>query len=91
MFVKAENVLVFNNPAMMVAIYTCMLLISWIGAKLIVSSNETALTVGNLTSLISYCMNILISLMMLSMVFVMISMSVSSAERIAEVLNEKLI
>lgn len=89
MFVKAENVLVFNNPAMMVAIYTCMLLISWIGAKLIVSSNETALTVGNLTSLISYCMNILISLMMLSMVFVMISMSVSSAERIAEVLNEK--
>lgn len=89
MFLKAENVLVFNNPAMMVAIYTCMLLVCWLGAKLIVSTGGSTLSVGNLTSLISYCMNILMSLMMLSMVFVMVSMSVSSGERIAEVLNEK--
>ena len=89
MFLKAENVLVFNNPAMMVAIYSCMLLVSFLGAKLIVSTGGTALSVGNLTSLISYCMNILMSLMMLSMVFVMVSMSVSGGERIAEVLNEK--
>lgn len=89
MFLKAENVLVFNNPAMMIAIYSCMLLVSFLGAKLIVSTGGTALSVGNLTSLISYCMNILMSLMMLSMVFVMVSMSVSSGERIAEVLNEK--
>lgn len=89
MFLKAENVLVFNNPAMMISIYSCMLLVSWFGAKLIVSSGGTVLSVGNLTSLIAYCMNILMSLMMFSMVFVMVSMSVSSGERIAEVLNEK--
>lgn len=86
MFVKAENVLAFNNPVMMATVYTCIILISWIGAKMIVSSS---LTTGELMSLLTYCMNIMMSLMMLSMVFVMITMSIASAERICEVLNEK--
>lgn len=86
MFVKAENVLAFNNPVMMATVYTCIILISWIGAKMIVSSS---LTTGELMSLLTYCMNIMMSLMMLSMVFVMITMSIVSAERICEVLNEK--
>ncbi len=89
MLVKAENVIVYNAPAMQFTVYACILVISWVGAKMIVGSNATTLTTGNLTSLLSYCMNILMSLMMLSMVFVMISMSVASAERIAQVLNEK--
>lgn len=86
MFVRAENIVVLNMPAMQLAVYTCILLISWLGAKMIVSDT---LTTGNLMSLLTYCMNILMSLMMLSMAFVMISMSVASAERIAEVLEEK--
>lgn len=86
MFVKAEGVIVFNNPVMMAAVYTCIILISWIGAKMIVVN---ALTTGELMSLLTYCMNIMMSLMMLSMVFVMITMSIASAERICEVLNEK--
>lgn len=86
MFVRAENIVVLNMPAMQLAVYTCILLISWLGAKMIVSDT---LTTGNLMSLLAYCMNILMSLMMLSMAFVMISMSVASAERIAEVLEEK--
>jgi ATP-binding cassette subfamily B protein len=86
MFVRAENVVVLNMPAMQFSVYSCILLISWFGAKMIVSDT---LTTGNLMSLLTYCMNILMSLMMLSMAFVMISMSVASAERIAEVLNEK--
>ena len=86
MFVKAEGVIVFNNPVMMAAVYTCIILISWIGAKMIVVN---FLTTGELMSLLTYCMNIMISLMMLSMVFVMITMSIASAERICEVLNEK--
>ncbi|MDD6069347.1 MAG: ABC transporter ATP-binding protein [Clostridiales bacterium] len=86
MFVKAENTVVINMPIMQFAVYTCILLISWMGAKMIVSDT---LTTGNLMSLLTYCMNILMSLMMLSMAFVMISMSVASAERIAEVLEEK--
>ena len=89
LLLKAENVIAFNNPAMMVAIYGCLLMISWIGAKMIVSSGATTLTTGNLTSLLTYCMNILTSLMMLSMIFVMVTMSMASMERIAEVLNEK--
>lgn len=89
MFVKAENVIVFNAPAMQFAVYGCILLISWLGAHMIVGSGETVLTRGDLTSLMAYCMNILMNLMMLSMVFVMVSMSLASAGRIAEVLNEK--
>ena len=86
MFVKAEGVIVFNNTVMMAAVYTCIILISWIGAKMIVADS---LTTGELMSLLTYCMNIMMSLMMLSMVFVMITMSIASAERICEVLNEK--
>jgi ATP-binding cassette subfamily B multidrug efflux pump len=86
MFVKAESVIVYNTPVMMAAVYTCIILISWIGAKMIVSST---LTTGELMSLLTYCMNIMMNLMMLSMVFVMITMSIASAERICEVLNEK--
>ena len=82
-FKKAENKLVMNAPLMQTTVYTCILLISWIGAKMIVS---TTLTTGELMSLLAYCMNIL---MMLSMVFVMLSMSTASMERISEVLNEK--
>ncbi|MCM1496143.1 MAG: ABC transporter ATP-binding protein/permease [Bacteroides sp.] len=85
MFVKAESILAFNMPVMMTTVYTCILLISWVGAHMIVADN---LTTGNLMSLLAYCMNILMSLMMLSMVFVMISMSMASAERIAEVIDE---
>lgn len=85
MFVKAESIIACNNPVMMFTVYTCILLISWIGAHMIVSDS---LTTGNLMSLLAYCMNILTSLMMLSMVFVMISMSMASGRRIAEVINE---
>lgn len=84
-FVKAEKNIIFNAPLMQFTVYTCIILISWLGAKMIVGST---LTTGELMSLLAYCMNILMSLMMLSMVFVMISMSVASAERIAEVLSE---
>ena len=92
MFVKAEGIVALNNPVMMTIVYTCILLISWVGAHMIVASGNNAalgLTTGNLTSMLAYCMNILMSLMMLSMVFVMITMSMASAKRIAEVLNEK--
>ena len=84
-FVKAECNLVYNAPLMQFTVYTCILLISWIGAKMIVADS---LTTGEMMSLLAYCMNILMSLMMLSMVFVMISMSTASARRIAEILNE---
>ena len=86
MLVRAENVVTFNSPLMQLTVYSCILLISWFGAKMIVHSS---LTTGQLMSLLAYCMNILMSLMMLSMVFVMLSMSVASAERINEVLNEE--
>lgn len=86
MFVKAETIVSLNAPVMMATVYTCILLISWVGAKMIVGSE---LDTGELMSLFTYCMNILMSLMMLSMVFVMISMSTASAKRIAEVLNEE--
>ena len=84
-FVKAEHNVIVNAPLMQFTVYTCIILISWTGAKMIVS-NE--LTTGELMSLLTYCMNILMSLMMLSMVFVMISMSTASMERVCEVLNE---
>ena len=86
MFMKAERIVVTNMPLMQFTVYTCILLISWIGAKMIVSD---ALTTGQLMSLLTYCMNILMSLMMLSMIFVMVTMSAASGERVAEVLNEK--
>jgi len=85
LFVKAESFVCVNFPVMMLTVYACILALSWFGAHMIVSGS---LTTGELTSLFSYVMNILISLMMLSMAFVMITMSEASARRIAEVLNE---
>ena len=89
LFMRAELILSWNSPAMMLTVYACILLISWFGARMIVSSGATAFTTGELMSMLSYCMNILMSLMMLSMVFVMISMSAASAHRVAEVLDER--
>ena len=89
LLMRAELILAWNAPLMQLTVYSCILLISWIGAQLIVSSGATTFTTGDLMSMLSYCMNILMSLMMLSMVFVMLAMSVASAERICEVLNEK--
>lgn len=89
MFVKAESIVTYNAPAMMLTVFSCILGISWLGAKLIVSTHAVELQTGDLMSLLAYCMNILMSLMMLSMAFVMITMSSASARRIAEVLNEK--
>ncbi|MCI6021055.1 MAG: ABC transporter ATP-binding protein [Clostridia bacterium] len=86
MFVNAEKIITLNAPLMQTTVYTCILCISWMGAKMIVGGS---LTTGELMSLLTYCMNILMSLMMLSMVFVMITMSAASARRITEVLNEK--
>lgn len=86
---KAEGILAFNAPLMQTATYLCMLLISWFGAKLIVSTGEASMTTGDLFSVISYTMQILMNLMMLSMIFVMLTMSRASAERICEVLNEE--
>ena len=86
MFVSAEKILSWNGPFMNFTVYACILLISWLGANMIVAGN---LSTGSLMSLLAYCMNILMSLMILSMIFVMITMSMASAERISEVLNEK--
>ncbi len=86
MLSRAENVVMWNSPLMNLTVYACILLISWFGAHYIVAGE---LTTGNLTSLLTYCMSILMNLMMLSMIFVMVSMSIASANRIAEVLNEK--
>lgn len=86
LFVKAEKLVVMNMPLMQFTVYACILGLSWLGAKMIVSGN---LTTGELMSLLTYCMNILMSLMMLSMVFVMVTMSIASARRVAEVINEK--
>lgn len=86
MFIKAEKTVAYNMPLMNLTVYSCILIISWVGAKLIVGGS---MDIGKLSTLLAYCMNILMSLMMLSMVFVMITMSVSSAERICEVINEK--
>lgn len=87
-FSKAEKILAFNGPLMQFAIYTCILLISWFGAKIIVTTNMTALTTGELMTMFTYSIQILSSLMMLSMIFVMITISRASVERIAEVLDE---
>ncbi len=91
-FAKAERLLAFNSPIMQFFMYTCMILISWIGAKaIVVSGNNAALgmTTGDLTAMFSYAIQILMSLMMLSMVFAMMTISMASARRIAEILNEK--
>lgn len=85
-FNKAEKIIAFNSPLMQFTVYSCMLLISWFGARLIVNSE---MTTGELMSLIAYAMQILMSLMMLSMVFVMIIISRASAERIVEILDEE--
>ena len=85
-FVNAESRLSFNSPAMLTAIYGCNIALSWLGAKYILHG---ALTTGQLNALFGYIMNILMALMMLSMAFVMISMSAASAKRIVEVLDEK--
>ena len=85
-FVNAESRLSFNSPAMLTAIYGCNIALSWFGAKYILHG---ALTTGQLNALFGYIMNILMALMMLSMAFVMISMSAASAKRIVEVLDEK--
>ena len=86
MFLSAEKILSWNMPLMNATIYTCILLISWLGANMIVGSS---LTTGELMNLLTYCMNILMSLMMLSMIFVMVTMSTASAERICQVLDEE--
>ncbi len=86
LFVKAESILACNMPVMMLSVYACIIGLSWFGAQMIVGGS---LTTGQLVSLFSYIMNIMVSLMMLSMVFVMITMSKASAERIAEVIEEK--
>lgn len=86
LFVRAEKLIIINAPAMQFAVYTCILLLSWFGAKMIVSHS---MTTGELMSLFTYTTNILMSLMIISMVFVMVIMSKASAERIIEVLEEK--
>lgn len=86
MFIKAEGLLAFNNPAMYLVMYGCIIALSWFGAQQVVGGT---ISTGNLTSMFTYVMSILMSLMMLSMVFVMISMSLASARRICEVLNEE--
>ncbi len=86
LFVKAESMLAFNNPVMMLAIYGCIIALSWLGAHYI---TDGLLTTGSLTSLFSYIMSMMMSLMMLSMIFVMVTLSAASARRIAQVLDEK--
>ncbi len=86
LFVKAEGILAFNHPVMMLVVYGCMIALSWFGAQFVVAGN---LTTGELTSMFSYVMSILMSLMMLSMIFVMVTMSAASGRRIAQVLTEQ--
>lgn len=86
MFKKAEIILIFNSPAMQLSMYACILAISWLGARMIVGGS---MTTGELMSMMTYTTNILMSLMMLSMIFVMLSMSFASVQRIDEVLDEK--
>ncbi len=91
-FTKAEKTVALNAPAMQIAVYTCMLLISWLGAHSIIAGGNVegmGLTTGELMSLFTYAMQILMSLMMISMIFVMLTLSKASADRIVEVLNEK--
>lgn len=86
MFKEAEKRIALQGPVMQGTVYTCILLISWTGAHMIV---QNELTTGELMSLLTYCMNILMSLMMISMVFVMMTMSIASGRRVAEVIEEK--
>lgn len=86
MFLKAEGILTLNGPLMMFTVNACIIFLSWFGARFIANGN---INEGDLTCLITYCMNILMSLMMLSMVFVMVTMSYASARRVAEILTEK--
>ena len=86
LFVKAENTMVSVSPLMMMTVYGCIIAISWFGANMIVGGE---MTTGELTSMLTYCMNILMSLLMVAMVFVMITMSLASARRISEVLKEE--
>lgn len=88
-FLKAEGIVAYNMPLMQFSVYTTLLLISWFGARLIITSHQTALTTGELTSLVTYAMNILNCLMMLSNVLVIINIATASAERIVEVLDEE--
>ena len=85
-FCKAEGIVIWNNPVMNFTVYACILTISWMGAHMIV---QDTLSTGQLMNMLTYCMNILMSLMMLSMIFVMVTMSLASAKRICEVLEEK--
>ena len=87
-FLKAEKILALNTPVMQFCVYTSMILISFFAAKLIVTTGGTYLNVGSLTSMITYSMQILMSLMMLSMIFVMLTMAQASGKRICEVLSE---
>ena len=86
MFLRAERIVVLNNPIMQFTLYACILAISWFGAHMIVGGS---MTTGELMSFMTYCMTILMNLMMLSMIFVMLTMSEASGERVAEVINEK--
>ena len=86
---RAERILSFNGPIMQLCVYSCILVISWFGASIIVSTGATELTTGELTSLISYTTQILMSLMMMSMIFVMVIMSRASARRVVEILDEE--
>ena len=91
-FTKAERIMSFNSPLMMICIYGTMLLIAWMGAQQIVASGNNAalgLTTGDLTALVTYAMQILMAMMMLSMIFVMFIISQASAERICQILNEE--
>ena len=88
-FTKAEKIVAFNNPLMMFSMYACMLVLSFFGAKIIVSSAGSAMEIGDLTALITYSVQILSSLMMLSMIFLMLTLSAESARRIVEVIKEK--
>ena len=88
-FVKAETIIAWNSPVMNICTYGCMILVAWIGSRLIVTSHETIMTTGDLTSMITYVMQMLMSFMFLTMIFMQIVMSRASAERIAEILDEK--
>lgn len=89
LFSKAEKILAYNSPTMQLAMYSAMILISWIGARLIVTTNMTELTTGELSSLITYSIQILFSIMMVTMVSVMITISLASGRRIVEILDEE--
>ena len=91
-FAKAERLIALNSPMLQLCMYTCMILISWLGAKAVIASGNNpalGLTTGNLTALFTYSIQVLMSLMMLPMIFAMLTIARSLAERIAEILNEK--